>query len=169
MNNPKTNQNQAKVIIHSGSSQEWIDSANIQSVGEQLEDILQKLPSSDGDVVLLFSLTKERLDGLEEDDPELYDALKSQHSEFVDWTLFDYLGIGGGEGGRYHCDAWMSDGRQFILTNPQGSTTTFVSLCVGQPASYPLSHVVSFNMAKQAALYFVDHNALDPSLAWEVC
>ena len=62
MNNRKTNQNQGKVIIHSGSSQEWIDTANVQSVGEQLEDILQKLPRPDGDVVLLFSLTPERLE-----------------------------------------------------------------------------------------------------------
>lgn len=156
------------VIIREKDSSRWVQPAAYTTLEDELRRCLSKLPRPDGDVVLVFSISAELLARYGQDESELREALESESSRYnVDWTLFDYLGVGGGENGHYHCSACLSDGSQFVLTNPQGSATTCVTLCVGQPGTYPTSHLVSFDMAYQAACYFAARGDLDPSLVWE--
>jgi hypothetical protein len=75
------------------------------------------------------------------------------------------MGIGGGEGGIYTCDAQLPDGR-YMLTDPSKSDSETVSVSDGQAVDYVKSHTAELDMVLDAARWFFEHGTTSPSQSW---
>jgi hypothetical protein len=77
-----------------------------------------------------------------------------------------YLLIGGGENGRFVCEAELSDG-QYVLTDPSRLDDEVIPIMNGQLTDYVASHVVGLDPVIDAARHFFLTGQLLQSLRWE--